>query len=129
MNKNILLLVLVFSFQILAAQSVWADVQQPSVRLSLTEYQQLLSRAQQNGESFPRQTGIPDNGPDGEPMVRLTNREYTTLIEQSKSEVHEGWRDKLPPFSKFSFWLGWVCGMIGIVLFQFLTGYFFRRNS
>lgn len=80
MNKKSLI-ALVFSFQILATQTVRADVQQESVRLSQAEYQQLLSRAQQNGEFLPRQGGVLDNGPDGEPMVRLTNREYTRLIE------------------------------------------------
>ncbi len=119
MNKKSLI-ALVFSFQILATQTVRADVQQESVRLSQAEYQQLLSRAQQNGEFLPRQSGVHDNGPDGEPMVRLTNREYTRLIEQSKTEVHESWSDKLPPFSHFSFWLGWLSGMIGFMLFRFL---------
>lgn len=119
MNKNSLI-ALVFSFQILATQTVRADVQQEYVRLSQDEYQQLLSRAQQNGEFLPHQSGVTDTGPDGEPMVRLTNREYTKLIEQSKPEAHESWSDKLPPFSIFSFWLGWVSGMVGIIIFRLL---------
>lgn len=123
MNKNSLI-ALMFSFQILATQTVRADVQQEYVRLSQDEYQQLLSRAQQNGEFLPRQSGVTDTGPDGEPMVRLTNREYTKLIEQSKPEAHESWSDKLPPLSMFSFWLGWVLGwvsgMVGIIIFRLL---------
>lgn len=109
-------------------QSVSAQEEQQSyVRLSQPEYQLLLSHAQQNGESLPRQSGIPDNGPEGEPMVRLTNREYTRLIEQSKPASHENWIDKLPPFSKFSFWLGWVSGVIGIIIARLLAVYVFRR--
>lgn len=116
MNKNSLIAALVFSLQLLATQTVHADVQQESVRLSQDEYQQLLSRAQQNDELLSRQSGVIDNGPDGEPMVRLPNREYTKLIEQSKPEAHESWVDKLPPYSFLSFWLGWVCS----IFFQLL---------